>query len=89
MNTELDVWATLLGLTAISTDPFLFKLPRYTVKEYMEAVRLYNLLDFDGHGYWAVNDYYLASPVYPSRLGNNQPPHWATHILWTWGYHAR
>lgn len=82
MNTELDTWALLLGLTPLNADADLIEL-----KDFIEYVQEGGFIDYDGNGCWATDKYYLNKfdlHVYPSQIRNGEtvPPDWATHVVW-------
>ncbi len=57
----------------------------FKISVFIAQCRLNNLIDYDGHGYFAtVSSYDDKKQISPSMIVDDEIgiPDWATHILW-------
>ena len=83
--TKETTWAILnLPTGMIEIDDEYHIMP---VAEFLNDVKLRNLIDYDGCGVWATKTHCLggrAEYVFPSEVRSKKtvPPVWATHVVW-------
>lgn len=53
-----------------------------TMKEFIDDIKSHNLIDYDGHGYFAKEDNVSNIKVIPSDYLFKGFPDWATHVVW-------